>query len=133
MKDNPLFLDTETTGLDDQAEICELSLVDAAGSVLMDTLIRPLQPIPQDAADIHGITDRMVTEALPFVEVLPELQKALYGRKVIIYNVPYDLRLIEQSAEAYGLNPDLTYEACYCAMRLYPLAAAQKRCTSVRY
>ena len=45
MKDDPLFLDTETTGLDGQAEICELSVIDAGGSVLMDTLIRPLQPI----------------------------------------------------------------------------------------
>jgi DNA polymerase-3 subunit epsilon len=119
MKNDPLFLDTETTGLDGHAEICELSVVDARGSVLMDTLIRPLQPIPQEAADIHGITDKMVAEAPPFAEVLPELQKALYGRKVIIYNLTYDVRLIEQSAKACGQNPDLTYEACYCAMRLY--------------
>jgi uncharacterized protein YprB with RNaseH-like and TPR domain len=27
LKDNPFFLDTETTGLDDYAKICELSIV----------------------------------------------------------------------------------------------------------
>ena len=119
MQDNPLFLDNETTGLDGQAEICELSILDTTGSILMDTLIRPLQPIPQEATDIHGITNKIVAEAPIFAEVLPELQKILYGRKVIIYNLTYDLRLIEQSAKAYGLNPDLNYETCYCAMRLY--------------
>ena len=119
MQHNPLFLDTETTGLDGKAEICELSILDTTGSILMDTLIRPFQTIPQEATDIHGITNRMVAEAPTFAEVLPKLRKILLGRKVIIYNLTYDLRLIEQSAKAYGLNLDLNYAVCYCAMRLY--------------
>ena len=119
MKDDPLFLDTETTGLDGQAEICELSVIDAGGSVLMDTLIRPLQPISCEVTSIHGITDTMAAEAPTFADVLPELQKALYRRNVIIYNVTYDVRLIKQSARAHGLNPDVTCEAWHCAMRLY--------------
>ena len=86
LKDDSLFLDTETTGLDGQAEICELSLLDVKGRVLMDTLIHPLQPIPQEATDIHGITDKMVAKSLTFMEVLPELQKILLKRKLIIYN-----------------------------------------------
>jgi DNA polymerase-3 subunit epsilon len=62
LKADPLFLDTETTGLDDQAGICELSFVDIAGRVLMDTLVRPHQPIPHEASVIHGITDAMAIE-----------------------------------------------------------------------
>ena len=36
-----LFLDTETTGLDDRAEIVELSVVNAKGEPMINTLVRP--------------------------------------------------------------------------------------------
>ena len=78
MKADPLFL--EGVGLDDYAEICEIAVLDAAGNVLMDTLVRPLNPIPPEVSAIHGITDRMVAGAPLFPEVLPELQGLLNGR-----------------------------------------------------
>ncbi len=43
-----MILDTETTGLYD-AEIVELSIIDTAGNVLLDTLVRPTRPIPAEA------------------------------------------------------------------------------------
>ncbi|MFB6287159.1 MAG: 3'-5' exonuclease, partial [Candidatus Bipolaricaulia bacterium] len=42
----PLFLDTETTGIDERAEICEIAVVAADGTSLVDTLVRPTGPIP---------------------------------------------------------------------------------------
>src|SRR5690606_37121994 len=38
---NALILDTETTGLDADAEVVELAVIDCAGAVLLDTLVRP--------------------------------------------------------------------------------------------
>lgn len=57
---NALILDTETTGLDGDAEVVELAVIDCAGSVPLDTLVRPIGPIPVEAAAIHGITDAML-------------------------------------------------------------------------
>ena len=45
----PVYLDTETTGLDEQSEIVEISLIDSDGSVLLDTLVKPLERIPAGA------------------------------------------------------------------------------------
>ena len=53
----PVFLDTETTGLDNRAEICEIAVLDPEGCTLLDTLVKPRQPIPQAATDVHGISD----------------------------------------------------------------------------
>ncbi|RPJ07014.1 MAG: 3'-5' exonuclease, partial [Deltaproteobacteria bacterium] len=53
--------DTETTGLDDQAEIVEIAVLNSAGEPVFESLIRPQQPIPPRVITIHGITDTMVT------------------------------------------------------------------------
>jgi DNA polymerase-3 subunit epsilon len=37
MQQNPLILDTETTGLGRDAEICEIAVIDARGRILVDT------------------------------------------------------------------------------------------------
>jgi Peduoviridae DNA polymerase exonuclease subunit len=127
----PVFLDTETTGLDDAAEICDIAVVDYDGVVLFDTLINPSSPIPDTASDIHGITNAMVAGAPRFEQVLDRLDKALQGRPVVIYNLAYDTRLISQSCAApfhwwwlpgkdetlksYGERPD----RWHCAMNQY--------------
>ena len=51
---NCAILDTETTGLYDDAEIVEISIIDENGGVLLDTLVKPLKPIPAEATAIHG-------------------------------------------------------------------------------
>ena len=66
---NALILDTETTGLDDDAEVVELAVIDCAGTVLLDTLVRPSGPVPAEAAAIHGITDAMLADAPTWSEI----------------------------------------------------------------
>jgi DNA polymerase III epsilon subunit-like protein len=85
------ILDSETTGLHDQARIVELAVITTAGETLIDTLLDPGEPIPTEASDIHGITDSDVAGAPSFAAILPELQQQLHGHRVLIYNAPYDL------------------------------------------
>ena len=118
---DPLFLDTETTGLDDHAEICEIAVLDADGTSLVDTLVRPTGPIPDGARQVHGITDDDVRDAPTFAEIAPWLRDVLDGREVVIYNADYDVRLLRQSAQALKL-PRQTWNGpptFRCAMRLY--------------
>lgn len=99
----PLFLDTETTGLDDRAEICDISVIDHDGVVLFDTLVRPTIPIPAEATAVHGIDDALVFGAPTFADIAGRLAALVSGRWVVIYNAEYDLRLLNQSARANRL------------------------------
>lgn len=85
-----VILDTETTGLEDDARIVEISIITASGEVLLDTLVNPGSPIPAEASDIHGITDAMVATAPSFGEILDRLTTVLDGRRCLIYHQPYD-------------------------------------------
>ncbi|MEU5322972.1 exonuclease domain-containing protein [Streptomyces sp. NPDC021056] len=86
-----VVLDTETTGLGDHARIVELAAYTVAGKTLLDTLVHPGEPIPEEASDIHGITDAWVATAPTFAEILPGLTEVLKGRRCLIYNASYDV------------------------------------------
>ncbi|MBV1843225.1 3'-5' exonuclease [Photobacterium ganghwense] len=101
---NCVILDTETTGLDDQAEICEISIIDASGAVLLDTLVKPLRPIPAEVIAIHGITNDMVADAPTWAEIYQDVLALLAGRCVVIYNASYDVRLMLQSTIFAGVD-----------------------------
>jgi DNA polymerase-3 subunit epsilon len=122
MSRNPLFLDTETTGLDDAAEIVDIAIIDSAGQPLINTLVRPRLPIPPGAQAVHGISNEMVRQAPAFGELWPEVRRLLSGRLVIIYNADYDTRMIRQSLGNLPLQWDtLTNGAPEydCAMLAY--------------
>lgn len=99
-----LVIDTETTGLGDDAEIVEIAVVDATGKTILDTFIRPTCPIPAQATAIHGITDSMVMAAPLFIEAWPLLYAIMRDKVILTYNAPYDRRLIEQSLMMHGLT-----------------------------
>lgn len=110
-------LDTETTGLGDEAEIVEICLIDAAGTPLLNTLIQPLKPIPDEAIEIHGITNEMVAGASTWAEIHEQFASLIAGKTVVIYNAEFDVRMIEQTAEKHGLvAPEVN---AVCAMETY--------------
>ena len=122
---NALILDTETTGLGDDAEVVELAVIDCAGAVLLDTLVRPSGPVPAEAAAIHGITDAMLAGAPTWSEIHARFCGLVEGRQVVIYNHEFDVRVINQTARRYGLQApqgfDLVLEpgSIHCAMQAY--------------
>lgn len=115
----PVFLDTETTGLHDSAEIVEISVIDHQGEVLLDTLVRPRRRIPPDAVLVHGITDEMVREAPTWLHVWPQVEEALRERHVGIYNAEFDLRMMKQSHLLNGLPWRPPTRNFFCIMKLY--------------
>lgn len=122
---NALILDTETTGLGDDAEVVELAVIDCAGAVLLDTLVRPSGPVPAEAAAIHGITDAMLAGAPTWSEIHARFCGLVEGRQVVIYSREFDVRVINQTARRYGLQApqgfDLALDgsAVHCAMQAY--------------
>lgn len=117
LSQEPLILDTETTGLGSRDEIVQVAVVTADGEPLLDTLVRPTRPIPLDVVRIHGITDADVLRAPTGAEVCVALSRLLEGRLVCSYNAPFDCRMLAQTAAAWQA-PMASFRS-ECVMRLY--------------
>ncbi len=118
LSQRPVFLDTETTGLDSSAEIVEISIVDHDGSVLLESLVRPSQPIPRAVSRIHHITDNMVANAPTWPVLWPTIRLHLVNRISVIYNEEFDVRMMQQSHARYRL-PWRERLNTFCLMKLY--------------
>lgn len=101
-----VILDTETTGLDETAEIVQIAVIDHLGNVLFDRLIKPIKPVDETgrAYATHHISNAMLENAPSFAEVWPEIDALLSGKTVLIYNAAYDTRMISQSCKARGIE-----------------------------
>ena len=119
LQSNPVYLDTETTGLGPQDEIIEVCLLESDGSVFFESLVRPTAPIPMDAVRVHGITDAMVAQAPRWPEVWAELKPRLAGRVVAVYNAEFDLRLLQQSLTRHAQAEVIDPSSFFCLMLLY--------------
>jgi DNA polymerase III subunit epsilon len=103
LKHDPVFLDTETTGLDKNAEIVEIAIVDNQGNILFEQLFKPSQPIPPNVTRINGITNDMVMSKPSWAILWPEIRSHIYGRTIGMYNAGFDLRMMQQSLVRYNL------------------------------
>ena len=125
-----IILDTETTGLGHLDQLVEIACVDADGTVLLDTMIRPGTPIKAEAQRVHGITEEMVSDAPTMQVVAPLLRRTIDGRPVAAYNLPFDVKMIQQSLWANGqLAPPagMTSADSLCIMRLYSGYASRQQ------
>jgi len=115
---NLIILDSETTGLGPNDEIIELTVITTDGTPLIDTLIKPTQPIPQDATDIHGITNADVQDAPSWAEIYPQLVGLQLNHTLGIYNASFDIQMIQQSCHANRLAFQPIQDSV-CLMRWY--------------
>lgn len=115
----PLFLDTETTGVRSTAEVIEICLVDHQGQVCFNSLVHPRLPIPAESTQIHGISNAMVALAPTWSQLWPQVQSLLTSRPIGIYNADFDMRLIRQTHIQQGLPWDANPITSFCIMLLY--------------
>jgi len=103
LSQQPVYLDTETTGLERTAEIVEISVIDDAGTILLDSLVKPIRSIPSNATQIHGITNEMVQPAPAWPILWQQIRPLLLGKTIVAYNSDFDYRLMMQSHAQYKL------------------------------
>lgn len=115
----PVYLDTETTGLGAADQVVDICVLDYDGAVLVNSLVKPKGKIPDDVIRIHGITNEMVRGAPTWPEIWPEVEAALAGRCVAIYNAEFDVRMMQQSHIKHRLAWELNGAAFFCIMKLY--------------
>lgn len=124
------ILDTETTGLSNNAEIIQIGILCSSGQEYQ-ALVKPTIAISEAASEIHGIYNDDVVQALPFEQIFLDVWKLLCDRDVIIYNAEFDLKVIRNSLKARGIQiafPTSDRRNCrifvnggsiHCAMQYY--------------
>jgi DNA polymerase III subunit epsilon len=116
---NPVYLDTETTGLHPSAEVIEIGIIDDQANILFEQRIRPRGKIDPAAGAIHGITLEMLADAPNWEMVWPQAEAVLLNRSIGVYNVEFDLRLIKQSLGRTWLKWTLPDGNFFDIMKLY--------------
>lgn len=117
---NFYIIDTETTGLGKRDEVVQIGVIDKNGEVVLDTLVKPTQRVPQGAIDVHGISNEMLADAPAFADVYTTLSIKLAGAPLIAYNMDFDWRLLQQTIGLYKL-PMLRVGTRHCAMKQYAI------------
>lgn len=115
----PVYLDTETTGLSETAEIVEIGVVDWDGSLLFESLVKPRGAMDLKAQSVHKITPEMLANEKGWVDIWQQVEAVLAGRMVGVYNAEFDLRLMKQSHTRSWLRWQLNDSAFFCIMKLY--------------
>ncbi len=120
-----LYLDTETTGLDSRAEIVEIAVINGVGVTVLDRLVRPSSRIPPEVTAIHGIDDDMVAGAPTWPVVFAEFAQLLqWYASIVVYNAPFDRRIINQVNQRHGLPPvEIDW---HCAMQQFAVYAGRR-------
>ncbi len=106
--------DTETTGVDTaEARIVSaaIALLGPAGEVLerYDWLLDPGVPIPEGAANVHGITTEIaqasgIDASVGVAQIAAQLREMIdRGYPIVAYNAPFDLTLIAAEAARHGV------------------------------
>lgn len=100
--------------------MCEIAIIDTAGTVLLDTLVNPGIPIAAAATAVHGITDHDVVSSPTAAEVLPRIVQIIGRRQVLAYNAPFDRAVLLREAQRTGTSlAGLAAQRWWsCAMRL---------------
>lgn len=96
-----VFLDTETTGLDDDAQVVEIAIVNADGAVIFESYVKPTVSVDPEAQAVHGISPEKLASAPAWPEIAGQVRAALEGKTVVIFNSDFDTRLLEQTATAH--------------------------------
>ena len=78
-RDFAVVIDCETTDL--PGALCEVAVVDTSGRVLLNSLVRPCQPITRAAGKVHNITEEMVVAAPTFPDLFDDILRVTAGRR----------------------------------------------------
>ena len=107
-----MVLDLETTGLGDGSEIVAIAVVGGAGSVLLDTMVRPRNRIPEDARRVHGLSDEEVATAPGLSTVYENLLRVTRDRIVVAFNAAFDRAILDSECRRLHLQPIAGHWEC---------------------
>ena len=102
-------IDFETaTGYPESA--CAVGIVTVNDGVITEEYYTLIQPPNNEYLYqnimVHGIKPIETINGKTFDQVFPEIQKRLFGRKIVAHNEAFDRRVLTKTMKAYGLYYD---------------------------
>ena len=102
-------IDFETaTGYPESA--CAVGIVTVNDGVITEEYYTLIQPPNNEYwyqnITVHGIKPIETINGKTFDQVFPEIQKRLFGRKIVAHNEAFDRRVLTKTMKAYGLYYD---------------------------
>lgn len=113
-----LFLDTETTGLEN-GRIIQLAFKERGQKDVFVEYYKPPVPIEFEAMGTHHITEKMVADKKPFSAsaIYKKLPDMLAESILVAHNAPYDIGILKTE----GIETKTFIDTCKVAMALYDL------------
>lgn len=107
MPEDFVVVDTETTGLSNDDEIIELSVVSKMGDILYHSYFMPTKTINPGAAAVNHITMDMLKRihAPRFKDEWAKIKVAIGGRPILGHNIKFDARLVQMTLGKYEIDP----------------------------
>lgn len=121
---NLSFLVLETTGVNDDADILRVLIADSDGETRFDRLVRPVRWQYANSA-YTGLVQEEIDNSPLLSESWPEIRKALTGRYVLAFNLPFVQERLRENAHHHNLPPitligaDLQFQAQQYWMTTY--------------
>ena len=127
-RDKVLFFDLELTGFYDHDEILSITIVNARGELIMDTLVRPVKKKKwKNTEKIHGITPDMVVDAPTMEELTPKVREIFdAAENIIAYGVSTDYSHIKY-IYSEASERDALYKKIRCCANEFVRYAAEHR------
>lgn len=104
IKNNPnnyVVLSVEATGLKDNDEIIQLSIVNLNGDLLFNSYFKPTRNVSLEATNRTRLTDSDLEDAPTWVEKWNEIYKIIENKTIIAYNAKVAIKLIHQTCKRY--------------------------------
>ncbi len=128
-----IVLDTETTGLDPQAghRIVEIGCLELINHIpsgrTFHTYINPERAMPDDAFEVHGLSDAFLSDKPLFAAVAGDFLEFLGDAMLVIHNAQFDLGFLNAELGKLGkdrLTEDRAIDTVQLARRKFPGAPA---------
>ncbi|GCE18714.1 3'-5' exonuclease [Dictyobacter kobayashii] len=102
---NLVFLELDTTGLHEDAEIIRLVVLDIHGETLLDCLVTPSQPLSRQIVTITGLSNAEIqVTGVPIAHALAQLRQAIHGAYVLSYNLEFDAGKLREAVQRHHLD-----------------------------
>ena len=105
-----IALDIETTGLDPKVghKVIEIGCVELDNNFptgrIWQKYINPKRTMPQEAYEIHGLTEEFLSVKPEFKETVEEFLKFIKGAELIIHNAVFDLKFLKYEFDLLSRN-----------------------------
>lgn len=109
--DRLITLDTETTGLDaaNGDRIIEIGCVALDGRIVthkpedaLQLYVNPERDVPDEAVEIHGITNEFLADKPTFIEVADRFLDFVRGATLVIHNAAFDTGFLDMELGRIG-------------------------------